>query len=720
MNAEIIAFLLPQVDPIQLIFFILMLGSVLGIIIWVKKSATPENWENSWCNGTKEDLTDDLDAEHGSVNDISHAVATTAEKLADILPGILLVLGLLGTFLGLGLALNKASSILMDASSSTAGMDSAMSNLMGMMQGLGTKFKTSTWGIIAFLGLKAWSSVNSFEEKRLRWCIRKIKGELDKKRKEEVLRDEEINSRLMRSIQKLGSDLCTTLQSEVSLNRNILEKTHEISSEQKEIVGQAKTGIQILAKLTDLQNRKVEDVIQNGLEVRNVLLSSLEKSNNNSEATQNILRESQSTTAQIFSGVKALYNTALAGNKNLDEVIKESREINLNLIKGIDSLISSSTEQNKELLSQLSDISSQQLQKQQEVIDEVKQTKVDVSNKVASNTQELITKIEANTSVTEKVREHVGTTRVALETFVNANVDNIQAMKASVSGMAVSAGKVGESASALQKATSSFEAKVSNVLDTLKRDLETTIRDMNQSFNNNLTQVSKDLSGATFGISNAVDKLSINVEHTMNDVKSSIGKSLDVQKQAFAVFDTTAETLNEKVQSMTGLVDKVCNNIESGLKAVSMSGRRMESLATLMEEIAGLMRELPKTHSQVTETLELITKNITTEQSKSFVAAQQIMIEMKASLEKSLAIQKEAFAVFDTTTETLNEKIQSMTGLTDKVCANIDSGLKAISISARKNESLGNSIEEMLHLMRTQQVSNRELTNLLDNQTHGV
>lgn len=63
--------------------------------------------------------------------------------MAEIMPGILLILGLLGTFLGLSMALNKASSILIDANSA-AGMDSAMSNLMGMMEGLGTKFKTST------------------------------------------------------------------------------------------------------------------------------------------------------------------------------------------------------------------------------------------------------------------------------------------------------------------------------------------------------------------------------------------------------------------------------------------------------------------------------------------------------------------------------------------------------------------------------------------------
>ena len=126
-----------------------------------------------WQNGTPDDHSDDLDVEHGSVNEISSVVASTGERMAEIMPGILLILGLLGTFLGLGMALNKASSILIDANS--AGMDSAMSNLMGMMEGLGTKFKTSTWGITAFLFLKIFSAANGYEEKRLRWCAHKMK-----------------------------------------------------------------------------------------------------------------------------------------------------------------------------------------------------------------------------------------------------------------------------------------------------------------------------------------------------------------------------------------------------------------------------------------------------------------------------------------------------------------------------------------------------------------
>jgi len=50
---------------------------------------------------------------------------------------------------------------------------------MQMMEGLGTKFKTSTWGIIGFLVYKTIIYLNGFEERRLRWVIIKMKKEFD-------------------------------------------------------------------------------------------------------------------------------------------------------------------------------------------------------------------------------------------------------------------------------------------------------------------------------------------------------------------------------------------------------------------------------------------------------------------------------------------------------------------------------------------------------------
>ncbi len=182
---DVLDFLLPNLgDPLQVAFMIILLAMMLATVISAHKYAGPTSWEKKWNRGTPSDDSDDLDIEHGSVTDLWHAVATGPEKLAEVMPGLLLVVGLLGTFLGLGLALNHASNILGQPNAmSASGAADSMQDLLGLLQGLGTKFKTSTWGISGFVLLKIWSEFTRFEEKRLRWVISKVKTELDKRQK---------------------------------------------------------------------------------------------------------------------------------------------------------------------------------------------------------------------------------------------------------------------------------------------------------------------------------------------------------------------------------------------------------------------------------------------------------------------------------------------------------------------------------------------------------
>lgn len=188
---DVLGFLLPRFgDPLQLTFFLVISMMIGATIASAHRMARPVSWERKWNRGTPDDPTDDLGIEHGSVTDLWHAVATAPEKLTEIMPGMLLVVGLLGTFLGLGLALNNASSILGHSNLADPGAAAdSMQNLLGMLQGLGTKFKTSVWGILGFVTLKIWSESTRFDEKRLAWVIGKVKGELEqRKRTEEEVR----------------------------------------------------------------------------------------------------------------------------------------------------------------------------------------------------------------------------------------------------------------------------------------------------------------------------------------------------------------------------------------------------------------------------------------------------------------------------------------------------------------------------------------------------
>lgn len=218
---EFFLFLLPEFDFIQLVFGVAMVLLVGFTIIQLIRQANPEHWEQKWQGDIAANGAGRHDVRHGSVNEISQSVASAAEQRADVMPGILLIIGLLGTFLGLGIALNKASSILIDANS--AGMDSAMANLMGMMEGLGTKFKTSTWGISAFLLLKGWTAIKGYDEKRLNWCVQKVNAGLAEEQQLQTQQRLEVQQRFLTALLRLEEGI--TRQGEAT--RATLQKLHD-------------------------------------------------------------------------------------------------------------------------------------------------------------------------------------------------------------------------------------------------------------------------------------------------------------------------------------------------------------------------------------------------------------------------------------------------------------------------------------------------------------
>ncbi|MGE6163423.1 hypothetical protein ACLHZ7_21590 [Aeromonas salmonicida] len=240
---EIVDFLLPDfADPIQVAFMCILLVMISSTIISTQLVAKPSSWEKKWNKGTPDDDSDDLDIEHGSVTDLWHAVATAPEKVADIMPGMLLVVGLLGTFLGLGMALNHASNILgqpdaMNASSAA----SSMHDLLGLLQGLGTKFKTSTWGICGFVLLKITSELTRFDEKRLAWVINKVKKQINQRKQHSFDTEERKQQQLFDQMQHITNGVANALTNNIALllennNNNNVAYERELKSVNTHIV----------------------------------------------------------------------------------------------------------------------------------------------------------------------------------------------------------------------------------------------------------------------------------------------------------------------------------------------------------------------------------------------------------------------------------------------------------------------------------------------------
>jgi hypothetical protein len=170
MDNVLLKFVVPSLDGnihsvLQLTFAVLFVTAVVATLRAVSRSANHVQWQRNFADLEQAGAAP---AAHSSADELAHAVATPAERWADILPSMLLVFGLLGTFIGLGLALTEAANAL------GPGAD-ALSRLTPIMDSLGSKFKTSTWGIFAFLSLKVWFTLHPYEERRHAWAATRLR-----------------------------------------------------------------------------------------------------------------------------------------------------------------------------------------------------------------------------------------------------------------------------------------------------------------------------------------------------------------------------------------------------------------------------------------------------------------------------------------------------------------------------------------------------------------
>jgi len=615
MNAtELFLFLLPQPDPLHLqyvfggIILIMMVGTIVMTHIYARESS----WENKWNNGTPDDRTDDLDIDHGSVTDLWHAVATAPEKLAEIMPGMLLVVGLLGTFLGLGLALNHASNILGQSNDLSAmGAANSMQDIMGMMQGLGTKFKTSTWGIIGFLFLKVWSSLARFDEKRLTWVIRKVKTELEHRKIEELRLEEskqrvlfvEINQAVEKIIQGFTHNVGQLLESQKGLHQTTLQYVQK----SVQLLHQDLTGIH-----TCLQSESavMQQVLQQSSQgIRDELVSINTATQANSQAMGDLVNSGTQTI------VKEL------------KYVKNSVEPIHQCLTGIHTSLQSESAAMQQILEQSS----------QGIRDEL--VSIDTATQASSK---------------------------AMSDFVGSTQTIIKDMSDASNKMADGAYQVGEAGGSLVKAVDDFNTQFTQVLGDVQKNLSSAINNMSEQAAQTLEQGTTELGKATREISSALGVLSKDVTTTMNGVTDSIGKSLKIQQDGAIRFRTSSDTLNENVAATTELVKKLGDDITSGLQAVSDSGRRMNSIGKSLENIVPQMGGVIPTLEPL-KALPTHLQNLVEETQglrRDSAALQQALQHGTESIRKELVSAKIAK---QDSSDTYNEKFTAMMKLVEKL-----------------------------------------------------
>lgn len=205
---------------------------------------------------------------------------------------------------------------------------------------------------------------------------------------------------------------------------------------------------------------------------------------------------------------------------------------------------------------------------------------------------ELDKKSELQNSLSTTISEKMNNVNESIKTFIDSNNANLDAMGDASKNMASAAQQMGSSADNLKNTVVGFKTEISSVLNKLEDNLKTTI-----------TAMSKNLESATNGISTAVHTMSDQVKETMQGIGKDTRAATEMQKKAFVEFDTISRTLNENVQGMTNLVEKLQEDILLGLNAVS--DKRLQTVQA-MSAISNISEKLVHT----SEKLEKLPENI--------------------------------------------------------------------------------------------------------------
>jgi hypothetical protein len=578
MIGEILQFLTPSLsNPLEVFFFSIILFGLLLSLITSQVFGQPAKWEKNWRGGARINA---LDIEHGSIGELSHAVASAWERFASNMPGLLLIIGLLGTFLGLGLALDKASAILQGHDDSLNAMSGSLTQLTGMMKDLGTKFKTSTWGIIAFIVIKLWETAPwSAESKRTDWCLGHMKAEIDLSRKAALALHAERDQVSLTALETVGTRLVEAFNAQGLL----------VASELKQI------------KAVEFQNGKQSESQLTALDER--LASLAVEIDLGRKASLALRTESEQANRAMLENVGTRLIEALnAQGLQLSTELKQLKAVEFQNGKQAESHFNALDTRLADHHQQLGEIA-----RLSENLPQIAEMSAQLSRLV-----EVEESLKGLQTLEMQLGEVADSTRASCESlqgYVEAKTDNLLRQEAAVQLMGESATLLADSAGLLKGGVQVMQEKLSGaihslnedfaghlvemkvsmdgnitrlgtVMETIEGSLTGTITTMSRDFTQNTQDMAANLKGATDNISTAVHQLSEHVGTVVNEVKVTTESAKDMQKKTSSQFSQTSTTLNEAIAIMSSNMDELGKSISEGLKEASKAGHKMDAVAS--------------------------------------------------------------------------------------------------------------------------------------------
>ncbi|KIQ37118.1 hypothetical protein RT94_03485 [Pseudomonas viridiflava] len=600
-------------SPLELVFCTVIIGGMLVSLITAEVCGRAPAWERNWQGGTHKGA---LDIEHGSLGELNQAVATLPERIVANMPGLLLIVGLLGTFLGLGMALDKASGILQGNADSLNAMTDSLGQLTGMMKDLGTKFKTSTWGIIAFIALKLWDSARwSAESRRTGWCVDRMKREIDNSRDQHKSATELRDSLTRQALADVGEQLVNAIANQNQLLGTELKQLKLIELKRGQTFDQqfAQTAANLDGQLEQLRRLSGPEGYLAALARYAVHLPRLDLLEHHGETLLGLDAGLGRLQAQLEHSNQQLTGLGqkLEHGHNLTERLQHTATLQSELRE----------RQGQTLLATLTEQHDAQLDSDRSLATHL-QERFDELVKLSTKGVEATQAVSANTKASQK----------SLEQFVIASNDNLNTLEQAGTTMGEAAKQLAQSASALEGSVLTMEKSVGAAIDKLNDDfhahlqtmqgsldsnisrlsdvmneLQTGMMDnvnrMSLDFTQNTTAMSENLRSATDNISEAVVRLSGEVNEVMASVSRNIEGANRAQTNASAMFTTTNDELNGAISQMEKNMKTLGEQITQGLTDISESNRNMRATGKKLEQLKELPESFDKLHGHFKELL---------------------------------------------------------------------------------------------------------------------
>jgi len=627
-SGGVLEFLSPSLgNPLEVVFCTVIMGGMLVSLITAEVFGRAPAWERNWQGGTHKGA---LDIEHGSLGELNLAVATLPERIVANMPGLLLIVGLLGTFLGLGMALDKASGILQGNADSLNAMSDSLGQLTGMMKDLGTKFKTSTWGIIAFITLKLWDSARwSAESRRTGWCVDRMKREIDNSRDQHKSATELRDTLTRQALAAVGEQLVQAIASQSQVLGNELKqlKLIELKRGQTHDEQFAQTAANLDGQLQQLQQLSGPNGYLAALAGYAAHLPRLD-----------LLERHGETLLGLDAGIGRLQGQLEQSNQQLGE-LGQKLEHGHQLTERLQQTATLQSEHAREE----SEVRERQLQGLLATLTEQHGAQMDAASAQATRLQErfdeLATLSTKGIEATQAVGAHTQASQQSLELFVTASTDNLNALEQAGTTMGMAANQLAKSASALEGSVLTMEKSVGAAIDKLNDDfhahlqtmqssldgnisrlsdvmneLQTGMMDnvnrMSQDFTQNTTAMSENLRSATDNISEAVVRLSAEVNEVMASVSRNIEGANKAQTNASAMFTTTNDELNGAISQMEKNMKALGEQITQGLTDISESNRNQRATGKKLEQLKELPDSFEKLHGHFNELLAQGTQTV--------------------------------------------------------------------------------------------------------------